>query len=85
MRNTAAKLVHVDNSRTPSSAINSVASNFELHPKRWLQSRLAATSSTTPATGRKCKPTAVAEGTLVFFPPGLQVLLELQMRSDLFP
>ena len=38
MRNTEVKLVHVDNSRTrtPSSTINIVASNYELHPQYWL-------------------------------------------------
>jgi len=85
MRNTAGKLVHVDNSRTPSLAINSVASNCELHPQRWLQSRLAATSSTTPATGRKCNPVAAVEGPFFSFLPVLQVLLVFQIRSDFFP
>ncbi|KAI5603096.1 hypothetical protein BDE02_01G196500 [Populus trichocarpa] len=85
MRNIAGKLVHVDNSRTPSLAINSVASNCELHPQRWLQSRLAATSSTTPATGRKCNPVAAVEGPFFSFLPVLQVLLEFQIRSDFFP
>jgi hypothetical protein len=85
MRNIAGKLVHVDNSRTPSLAINSVASNCELHPQRWLQSRLAATSLTTPATGRKCNPVAAVEGPFFSFLPVLQVLLEFQIRSDFFP
>jgi hypothetical protein len=85
MRNIAGKLVHVENSRTPSLAINSVASNCELHPQRWLQSRLAATSSTTPATGRKCNPVAAVEGPFFSFLPVLQVLLEFQIRSDFFP
>jgi len=49
-----------------SPTINSIASNWELHPQRWLQSRLAATSSTAPATRCKCKPTAAIEGP--FFP-----------------
>jgi len=43
-------------SRTPSSAINSVSSNGELPPQRWLQSILAAMTSTTPTTRRTCKP-----------------------------
>jgi len=73
MRNTAAKLVHVDNSKTPSLAINNVSSNGELHPQRWLRSRLTATSSTTPTTERECKPTTalVVEGTS-FLPPRLK-------------
>jgi len=55
-----------------SPTINSIASNWELHPQRWLQSRLAATSSTAPATRCKCKPTAAIEGTLLSFPSRLK-------------
>jgi len=58
MRNMAAKLIHIDNSRTPSSAINNVASNWELHPQHCLQPRLVTTTA--------------AEGTLLSFPPRLK-------------
>jgi hypothetical protein len=58
MRNTTAKLIHVDNNKTPSSAINSVISNWELHPQHCLQPRLVTTTAT--------------EGTLLSFPPRLK-------------